>query len=62
MKVRVDESLCSGCGLCADLCPEVFEINENNISAVKVNPVPTEHESATKEAAESCPDNAIIIE
>jgi ferredoxin len=26
-KVRIDENECIGCGSCADICPEVFEIN-----------------------------------
>jgi ferredoxin len=27
MKATVDKNLCMGCGLCADLCPEVFEFD-----------------------------------
>jgi Fe-S-cluster-containing hydrogenase component 2 len=26
-KVRIDEAECIGCGSCADLCPDVFELN-----------------------------------
>ena len=61
MKVRVDENLCTGCGLCADICPEVFEMGDD-VSTVKVDSVPSELEEKVREAAESCPVEAIIIE
>jgi len=61
MKVKIDESLCTGCEICADECPEIFEMGEE-ISEVKVETVPAELESKTKETAENCPVEAIIIE
>ena len=61
MKVRVDADLCTGCGPCEDICPEVFEIRDD-ISVVLANPVPPEHEDAAREAAEACPTGAIIID
>jgi len=61
MKVRVDPELCTGCGPCAEVCPEVFEIRDN-VSVVLVKDVPPEFEGAVREAAEACPVSANIIE
>lgn len=61
MKVRIDESTCTGCGICVDICPEIFEMGETT-SKVKNPIVPSNLEEKVKEAAESCPVEAIIIE
>jgi len=61
MNVRVDPDLCTGCGPCAEICPEVFEIQDDK-SVVRVAVVPANLEDAVREAAEACPTEAIIVE
>lgn len=61
MKVRIDADLCTGCGLCTDSVPEVFEMGDD-VAKVKANPVPAAKEGAVKEAAADCPAEAIFIE
>ena len=61
MKVKIDKDLCTACGLCADTCPEVFEMGED-VATVKQENVPTEYEEQVKEAAKNCPTEAIKIE
>ena len=61
MKVKVDEGTCTGCAACSDICPEVFEMNDDNISKVKVDEVPAELQAKAKEAAESCPVTCIEV-
>ena len=60
MKVKVDRELCIGVGNCAGFAPTVFELDEEN-KAVVVDPSSVE-EQTVLEAAESCPQNAIIVE
>ena len=60
MKVTVDKDLCTGCGLCVDSCPEVFELKDDFAQA-KIENVPSNLESQVKEAAENCPVEAIKI-
>ena len=61
MKVRIDEDLCTGCGLCADSVPEVFEMADD-VAKVIVAEVPADKEEAVQEAADDCPAEAIIVE
>ncbi|MDW7657200.1 MAG: ferredoxin [Bacillota bacterium] len=62
MKATVDRDLCIGCGLCAEICPDVFEMDDESIAQVIVDVIPADAEEAAKEAASSCPVDAIAIE
>ena len=55
------EDTCTACGLCADTCPDVFELGDE-IAQVIMDEVPPEHEDAAQQAAEECPVEAIIIQ
>lgn len=61
MNVRVDPELCTGCELCVQTAPDVFEM-EGDKAIAKVNPVPEDSETSCKDAVDSCPVTAIIIE
>jgi ferredoxin len=58
MKAMVDEDLCTGCGLCIDSCPNVFDWDDD-VAKVIVDPVPAGDESGVEEAEDSCPVEAI---
>jgi ferredoxin len=55
-KVWVEED-CTACGLCADICPEVFEIKE--IATVIEGVNYAAYEAQIKDAADSCPVEVI---
>lgn len=59
-KVHVDEDLCIGCGLCADTCPDVFELTDDGKAKVKAGG--EANIACAKDAAASCPTEAIIVE
>jgi len=61
MKVVVDEDLCTGCGLCEETCPDVFELGEDEIAHSKVDIVPEDQEELAREAADGCPVDAISV-
>lgn len=60
MKVTIERDLCIGCGNCESIAPAMFELGKDGLARV-VNPIGAE-DSLIKEAAESCPVDAIILE
>ena len=62
MKVKVNKDACIGCGACAAICDEVFEINDEGLSESKVEEVKEELQDEVRDAADSCPTGAIEIE
>ena len=60
MKAIVDAEVCTACGLCEDICPEVFEVTDD-VATVKLDPVPAACEDSCQEAMESCPVEAISL-
>ncbi len=60
MKVKVDRELCIGVSNCVAIAPTVFKLDDENKAVVlDTNSV---DEQTIMEAAESCPQNAIIVE
>jgi ferredoxin len=51
-KVWIEEG-CTGCGLCEDICPEVFKVEDVATVIEGVNFA--DFENKIKEAADSCP-------
>ncbi len=60
MKVDIDRDGCIGCGVCAQVCPDVFRIAEDGLSEIVSSPDGCEEQ--VKEAASSCPVEVIHTE
>ncbi|MDA8297518.1 MAG: ferredoxin [Actinomycetota bacterium] len=75
MKVWIDQSLCTGDGLCEEICPQVFTLLDDGLAYVKAGErvlsdpggasslanVPEGLEDAVREAAEECPGECIFL-
>lgn len=59
MKMVVDQDLCISCGACVDVCPEIFQWDDEEKAHAVMDEVPSEYEDQAREAAEGCPTNAI---
>lgn len=76
MKVWIDQDLCTGDGLCEEICPSVFVMQADGLSYVKegttvknfpggsegLATVPGEFEELVLEASRECPGECIFIE
>ena len=62
MKAIVDQETCTGCGLCEQTCPEVFEMNDEDKAVAKGDAIPEDAQDTAQQAAEECPVEAIKIE
>ncbi len=61
MRVFIDRVMCTGCSVCADKLPVVFEMKDE-IAVVIEEEIQEDLESAVWEASELCPTRAISIE
>lgn len=63
MKVQVDGDRCQGHTLCKMIAPDSFELDDvdGHASPVDEN-VPDDQEDVVREAAHSCPEQAIVID
>jgi len=62
MKVWVDSERCQGHTLCSMIAPDSFQLSDIDGSSSAVNEVvPADQEDQVREAAHSCPEQAIMI-
>jgi ferredoxin len=62
VKVQVDPQRCQGHTLCAMIAPQSFELDDIDGHSTAVSEdVPPDQENQVKEAAHSCPEQAISL-
>lgn len=61
MKVEVNRDSCIGCGACAAICSDVFEIDDEGLSVVVTEDVSDVQKQEVQDAADSCPTGAIEV-
>lgn len=62
LKVVADRTACCGYGICAEICPEVYKLDDNGIVVIAVDFVPQGLEAKAREGAAACPQCALAIE
>ncbi|MEA2113678.1 MAG: ferredoxin [Patescibacteria group bacterium] len=58
MRIKIDEEKCIGCGSCAVVCPDCFEMTDNNKARLKDGC----DAKCVQEAVDICPVQVIKIE
>lgn len=61
MQIVVDETLCTAHGVCEEVAPDVFEVDDDGIARVLRGEVDGELETVARSAAAQCPARAIIL-
>jgi ferredoxin len=61
MKASVYQDGCISCGLCIDVCPEVFSWNDDNVSQAIEDDIPGECLERAREARDGCPVDVIDL-
>lgn len=74
MRVWVDRDLCTGCGCCTEIAPEIFVLTPAGLTSLINNDffvvdglnidsafVPADLHARAREAAETCPGEVITI-
>lgn len=62
MRASVDPDRCQGHARCWEICPEVFDLDEEGHAFVPDPDVPPALEAKAREAAANCPESAITVE
>ena len=62
MKVWVDPERCQGHTLCSMIAPDCFQLSDIDGSSSAVSEeVPPDQQDRVREAAQSCPEQAILV-
>lgn len=61
MRASVDQDGCISCGICIDVCPDVFHYNEEEKSEAIHSDIKEDDIDTAKQARDDCPVNVIDI-
>lgn len=61
MNVTVDREKCCGYGICAEICPSVYKLDDQGFVYIDSDVVPAGDEDEATEGADACPESAIVV-
>lgn len=62
LRVEVDPLLCEANGICEDLAPQMFKVNDQDELEVRSAVIPPELRRVVEDAVQRCPRQALSIE
>jgi ferredoxin len=62
MKIRIDYDLCEGNAVCMKVCPEVFEVGDDDRARLLDKNPPEELRAKVEAAVRRCPRQALALE
>ena len=60
MKAVIDKEACIGCGLCVQVAPEIYEMQEDKAVSL-VDEIPEDKVEDAQNGADQCPVTAITV-
>jgi ferredoxin len=61
LKVVINKPACCGYGVCAEICPSIYKLDEHGMVYVDDEIVPDGMESLAQEATDACPQSALKL-
>lgn len=61
MRVTVDRARCEGHGVCEEIAPGVYRLNDEGELEIRTDPVPADQEQKAESGARLCPVAALTI-
>ncbi len=61
MKGYVDKDTCIGCGICPDVCPEIFKMDDDGKAVAGKEEIPEDIIDNALDAESQCPVDAIQV-
>lgn len=59
LQVKVDREKCCGYGICAEICADVYKLDDQGFAYVDDENVPADLEESALEGVDACPEDAI---
>jgi ferredoxin len=61
VRIEIDPKVCEANGLCVELVPEALELGDDDVLRLRLEVLPAELERRAREAAQSCPRQALRV-
>ena len=60
-KIEIDRTLCCGYGVCKEICPNIYDLDEAGLIVLKAETVSGSEVTAAQEGADACPQSVIVL-